>query len=153
MLGQISKTISFDKASIERTILKKSGKTFESIMLKESFPSRDIGKPDLPVFYYRFYIPNEQAVTEIKFKSIKQDEIQLTTDLIPVQHSVITSFSGNDTVFDIPDAKVYNTDSYYPDKQAVVLSTDFIDGNLQIVTIAVYPMQYQAIQKKTKIEF
>lgn len=148
--GQISKTISLDKAGIERTILKKSGRVYEGVSLKESFHSHDVGKPDLPVFYYRFYIPNEEIVTEIKFKSNKQDDLQLTTDLIPVQHPVITNFSQTDTVFDLPDSKVYNTDSYFPDQQADVSSINFIDGNLQIVTIAVYPMQYQPKQKKLR---
>lgn len=149
--GQISKTISFDKAGIERRNLKKGGKAYESVMFKESFRSRDVGKPDLPVFYYRFYIPKGQVVTDIKFKSIKQDDIQLTSDLAPVQHPVITNFGSSDTVFDVPDTKVYNTDSFYPDKQADVLSTDFIDGNLQIVTVEVYPMQYQPRQKKLRL--
>lgn len=149
--GQISKTVSFDKADIKCATLKKGGKAYESVTFKESYPSRDVGKPDLPVFYYRFYIPKGQAVTEIEFKSINQEDIQLITDLAPVQHPMSTNFAGPDTVFDVPDAKVYNTDSFYPDKQANVLSTDFIDGNLQIVTVEVYPMQYQPKQKKLRL--
>jgi hypothetical protein len=149
--GQISKVIFFDKAAIESKTLKKMGKDYEQLDMKMAFRSDDVGKPDLPVYYKTFYVPKGQVVTAVNFTHKKQQEMQLTYDLIPTQHRVPSKFSGIDTLFDEPDAKVYALDAFYPEKQAEIYNTDFFDGDLQIVTVEVYPIQYHPRQKKLKL--
>ncbi len=138
--GQISKTCSFRVADIERKTQKKWGTVYEQVKLKKTFQSRDVGKPSLPVYYYKFYVPKGKAVTGVTFKSTGSYEMQLDADLIPAQHSVLISQIGSDTAFDKPDEQVYGTDAFYPEMQANVVRSDFLDLDLEIVTVAVYPV-------------
>lgn len=97
--GQISKSLSFDATGFERQNQKKGGRNYEKIKCKEANHSRIVGKPDLPVYYKTFYVPKGQVVTAVNFKSRKQQEVQLTDDLIPSQHRVPIRFAGVDTLF------------------------------------------------------
>lgn len=90
--GQISKSILFGTVDIERKTLSKMGSNYEQVDMKMAFRSQDIGKPDLPVYYYRFYVPKGQTVTGAVFKSNGISELQLSTDLIPAQHPKSISF-------------------------------------------------------------
>ncbi|MGE5395820.1 MAG: hypothetical protein ACM3P1_13840 [Candidatus Saccharibacteria bacterium] len=58
--GQIRKIVAFDKAGFDRKTINKSGKDYESIMFKESFHSREEGKPDLPFFIIGFIFPRDR---------------------------------------------------------------------------------------------
>jgi hypothetical protein len=58
--GQISKNLSYSDTSIERKVLKKQGVSYEQVTMKRASHSREIGKPDLPLFYYKFYVPKKQ---------------------------------------------------------------------------------------------
>jgi hypothetical protein len=149
--GQISKTIAFDTTGINRKTFKKMGSVYEQVLMKKAFQSRDVGKPSLPVYYYKFYVPKGQSVINAIFKSKDNIEFKLSSDLIPAQHHVRISQTEVDTSFDVPDANIYNKDNLYPELQAVLLRSDFIDGNMEVVTIAVYPMQYNPKQKKIKL--
>ena len=149
--GQISKTKFFDMAAIERKTLKKMDRVYEQVDMKMASKSRDVGKPGLPVFYYKFYVPEGQTVTGATFKSKGNKEFQLNFDLLPAQHPVAISQIGIDTTFDAPDPVIYGKDALYPETQATVLRSDFVDGNMEIVTVAFYPMQYNPKQKKIKM--
>ena len=140
--GQISKSLSSMTDSIEHKTHQKWGKDYEQVNMKQTFHSREIGKPSLPVKYYKFYVPKGKTVIDVTYTGSKQSELQLNSDLIPAQHPVLISMSGIDTTFDAPDIKVYGKDTLYPANQATILRSDFIDGDMEIVTIAFYPMQY-----------
>jgi hypothetical protein len=146
--GQIIKNFSFDATKVERKITNRNGKNFEIVQLKNVLHASDVGKPDLPACFYTFYIPKGKTVTSVTFKTLKLEEIQITHDLFPVQHPVPINYAEKDTSFDVPDSKVYNSDINFPEKQAIVYHTDYFDGDLQLVTVEVYPMQYQPKQKK-----
>jgi hypothetical protein len=149
--GQISKVISFGAAGVERKTFIKMGSDYEQVYMKMAFRSRNVGKPDLPVYYYKFYVSKDQAVTDVNFKSTGTNELQLTSDLMPVQHPKAISKIGIDTTFDAPDPIIYGMDAFYPIMQAKVLRSDFVDGDMQIVTVAFYPMQYNPKQRKIKL--
>ena len=150
-LGQAVKHLSYSFTDMERTTQKKHGNNFEKVKLKMAFQSQNVGKPDLPVYYYKFYVPKGKTVSEITFKSLKQEVLQLNTDLFPVQHPVRVSQVAIDTVFDVPDKSVYDKDTFYPESQVSVLRSDFVDGDLEIITVAVSPMQYNPKQQKLKL--
>jgi len=139
---KIGKTISFSTDVIECNQYIKHETSFEKVSMKESFHSLDIGKPDLPVYYYKFYIPKGLSVTGATFKSTGEYQLQLVSDLAPVQHPVKLSVDDQDTTFDEPDPAVYKMDAFYPEDRVQVVHSDLLDGDLEIATIAFYPMQY-----------
>jgi hypothetical protein len=146
-IGQ-NKTLSFDLKNIERKEIKIKGNVYEKIVMKKAFHSYDAGKPDLPVFYYKFYVPKGKKATNVTFIRNGESEFLLNSDLVPAQIAKVISYTGNDTLFDKPDPTIYGKNSFYPENQAKVMRSDFIDGDMEVITVAVYPMQYNPKQKK-----
>jgi len=142
-----SSNLSFGITGIERVTLTDGVSNYEKVQLKGSFLSRDVGKPCLPVFYYKFYVPKGKVVTGVSYESSGISQLKLDYDLLPAQHSVLLSQAGKDISFDSPDPAVYRKNALYPQTQAAVFRSDFIDGDLEVVTIEFYPMQYNPVQK------
>jgi len=95
--SQIRTTVSFDKAVIERTTLKKGEKDYEQVDMKMAFRSSNVGKPDLPVFYYKFFVPKEKVVTGVTYESSGISQLKLDYDLLSCTTSGIafTSWYGH----------------------------------------------------------
>jgi hypothetical protein len=90
---------------------------------------------------------NEMAI-DVTLKSNKQDVILLANDLIPSQSPIPAGFDDQDTTFNLPNKLVYKSDNIYPTIQARICHTDYLDGDLKLVTVEVYPMQYYPKSKK-----
>jgi hypothetical protein len=146
-----SSYLSFSITDIERVMLTEGMTNYEKIQLKGSFQSDDVGKPCLPVFYYKFYVPKGKMVTGVSYESSGISQLKLDYDLLPVQHPVLLSQTSKDISFDSPDPVVYRKDALYPRTQAAVYRSDFIDGDLEVVTVVFYPMQYNPVQKKVQM--
>ncbi len=149
--GQISKSLSYSMDSIRRTTVYKRGAGYEQVQMSGAFRSYDAGEPDLPVFYYKFYVPKGKKVTGATFTGTGQSEVQLNADLLPAQHPVRISRIGIDTAFDVPDPTVYGKDANFPENQAKVLRSDFVDYDMEIVTVALFPMQYNPKHQKISL--
>ena len=76
MLGQ-NKTISISLNDIERKDIITKGVTYEKIVMKNASTNFDIGKPDLPVIYYKFYVPKGEKVSNANFNSSQKSEFIL----------------------------------------------------------------------------
>lgn len=127
-----SKKITFNTTDIEWTDVKMQSCSYEKISFRKAFHSGEVGKPDLPVFYYRFYIPKGKETSKVAFCSTSKTELQLHADLFPSQHPVKVSEIADDTIFDAPDTAVYGKDALYPKEQAFVMHSDFVDGTLKL---------------------
>ncbi len=149
--GQVSKNLAFDTAGLQYKTIKKGGAGYVQVTMKGTYFSRDVGKPCLPVQYYTYYVPKDSVITGVVFEGTGQEEIKLISDVLPAQHPMRTLENMPDTAFDIPDGTIYGKDAYYPANQAIVCHTDIFDGNLQMVSIEVYPMRYNPKQKKLSL--
>ena len=146
--GQIMKHVEFKITDMVKGSVLKKGTIYDYVSLKNTQPQNTLGNPDLPVLRYRFYIPVNQKAVSVIFNSVKQDVIQLTNDLIPVQKPLLTSWNAQDTTFIMPNKLVYKNSNAYPAIQARITNTDYLDGDLELVTIEVCPMQYYPTTKK-----
>ncbi|HEY3370415.1 MAG TPA: C25 family cysteine peptidase [Prolixibacteraceae bacterium] len=151
LVSSQSSNLSFSITGIERVTLTEGVSNYEKVQLKGSFLSHDVGKPCLPVFYYKFYVPKGKVVTGVTYQSTEISQLQLIYDLLPAQHPVLLSQTGKDISFDSPDPAVYGKNALYPQPQATVFRSDFIDGDLEVVTVEFYPMQYNPVQKKVQM--
>lgn len=145
--GQIKKNIDLKTYDIEFNTITRNGIQYDYVQLKNARRQQTIGTPDLPVFYYTFYIPVNQKAVSVVFKSNRKEIIQLTNDLIPTQKPFLTSWNGSDTTFILPNKLVYGSNDAYPKVQARITETNYLDGDLELVTIEVFPMQYNPISK------
>ena len=146
-----NKKLVFDQPKIEHQNIKLQSKSYEKLVFDNAFYNNEVGKPDLPVFYYKFYVPKGKTVTDVTFTGIDTKELQLQADLIPAQQPTTTSQIRSDTIFDAPNPEIYEKNALYPDKQASIFRSDFVDGDLEVVTIAVYPVQYNPVQNKIRM--
>lgn len=119
-----------------------SGEKYCLLKYEEANYIHDVGKPKLPVKYYRFIIPFDQDVDEFEFTQKDTSIIMLTEKVYPVQEDTPTMLYQNKKLFDKPMAEVYDKENPYPGKIAEVINHGYFDANNHIVTIAVYPFQY-----------
>ena len=150
-ISQISKHLTYTVDDLDRTTQSNQGHNFEKVKMKMAFQSDNVGNPELPVYYYKFYVPKGKTVTGVVFKGESTKELQLNSDLVPAQHPIPISQMGIDTTFDAPDPIIYGKDAFYPEAQAIVLNSDFVDGDMEVVTVAFYPIQYNPKQRKIKM--
>jgi hypothetical protein len=146
--GQITKSVEFKTTDLIQTTITRNGVSYDCIRLKNARMHTYFGNPDLPILYYKFYIPVNQKAVGVFFNSKKKDVIQLKHDLIPVQKPILTSWNEQDTTFILPNKLVYENNNVYPEFQARIIDTDYLNGDLEIVTVEVAPMQYFPYSKK-----
>ena len=141
-------TSSVQLSGVQYLQTKINNKDFTRLLLSGSDYSDKIGEPDLPIFYKTFYIPKNLKVADVTFISYKKEEVQLSFDLMPVQPPKPTSLYQHDMSFAIPDKIIYDRNEYYPLTQAQVHHSDYFDGDIQLVTVKVCPIQYNPQLKK-----
>jgi len=146
--GQILKNVEFKAEDYKISSIAHNVKLYNYVSLKDAGHQPILGDPDLPVFYYTFYVPINEKAVSVTLKSKKQEIILLHDDLMPSQRPIPTSLKDQDTTFSIPNKLVYESDKAYPAMQARICKTDYLDGDLKLVTIEVYPMQYYPKSKK-----
>lgn len=126
----------------------RNGTLYDSIRLKDAGHQETIGDPDLPVCHYVFYVPMNEKAIGVTFKTNKQETILLDNDLLPLQRPIPISLEKKDTTFNIPNKTIYESDNMYPAVQARISHTDYLDGDLKLVTVEVYPMLYYPKSKQ-----
>ena len=146
--GQILKNVEFKADDYKLNSIAHNVTLYNYVSLKDAGHQPILGDPDLPVFYYTFYVPMNEKAVSVTLKSKKQEIILLHDDLMPSQRPIPTSLKDQDTTFSIPNKLVYESDNVYPTVQARICKTDYLDGDLKLVTIEVYPMQYYPKSKK-----
>jgi hypothetical protein len=106
----------------------------------------EIGKPDLPLKFVHLLIPNDSEVESLIIigKSYKVMDGEFLVS--PAQPDEKTD-GTIERVWVSPDSQIYNSDSLYPGKFAEIVESGFLAGN-QIVTLALYPLQYRPKSKK-----
>jgi len=146
--GQILKNVEFKTGDMVQSSISKDGILYDYVQLKGARHQQINGEPDLPVFYYTFYVPVNQKAVSVGFKSNKQEIIHLTNDLIPAQKPLLTSWNVSGTAFILPNKLAYGSNVAYPKVQARITETEYLDGDLELVTVEVFPMQYNIISKE-----
>lgn len=108
----------------------------------------NVAAPELPIKYVTFAVPT--LCHDITVTAITSGETitTLSLPLYPVQEPK----SVNDTTetYTLPDETIYNTDEFYPQNIASVVDEGYFDGNKHMVTVAVYPSQYNPVTGNLK---
>lgn len=146
--GQISKNVEFKAGDIVKSKFSENGVLYDCLQLKNGESDQIVGNPDLPVFYYTFYVPSHEDVIDVTLKSKQQEVILLTNDLLPVQLPIPTGFNLSDKSFFKQNKQIYESSNAYPSKQVQIHKTNYLDGDLKLVTVEVYPMLYYPKLKK-----
>ncbi len=150
--AQIKHTVLFSKSDLEMiTEVERDGNTYTKIAYNSMKSTKEIGKPCLPVKYIKLIIPAEQDVKNITIDRAGTSEIQVSYPITPAQLPVPLSIEDVVPEFVSPDPKTYYSDANYPTESVELVHSGYFDGNNHIVTLAVYPIQYNP--KSSKILF
>ncbi len=117
------------------------GVTYTTVNYDGMFNSGEPGMPSLPVDYIKLSVPYN--ATNFSVTATLQNSFigNINHLMYPCQPSRMM----NDTtpiVIIPPDASVYNSNSYYPSRNAWVVDEGFLAGENHIVTVAVMPVSY-----------
>jgi hypothetical protein len=106
----------------------------------------EIGKPDLPLKLVHLLIPNDSEVESLIIIGESYKIMDGEYLVSPAQPDEKTDGTV-EKIWVPPDSQIYDSDSLYPGKFAEIVESGFLAGN-QIVTLALYPLQYRPKSKK-----
>ena len=95
------------------------------------------GYPSLPIKYLKFILPQDSKVEDI---SINSTSYTFAND-ITVTSGLQKNMDGSESISK-PNNDIYHQNTPYPEHQAELKEHTNYDGNVRVVTIAFYPIQY-----------
>jgi hypothetical protein len=144
VLGQITHSVSFEHSDIVLTKeIAEDGNTYSKVSINNLGQTDEVSKPSLPIQCVRLIVPSEQNVETIVIKEIKQEKITVPYPIIPSQKPIPACIDCPKPDFAGPDPAVYESDKSYPSEIVKIIHDGYFDGSNHIVTVAIYPLQYQ----------
>jgi hypothetical protein len=119
---------------------------YDLIDLKDGEKIGEIGKPDLPLKLVHLLIPNDSEVESLIIITDSYEVVEGEYFIFPVQPDEKTD-GMVEKKWVPPDSEIYNSDLLYPGKLGEIVERGYLAGN-QIVTLALYPLQYRPKSKK-----
>ena len=152
VLAQVKHQNYFTRAELHITsITATDGNIYSSILYSNLQQTDEQSKPCLPVKYVKLIIPADQDVEKVLIKDTSKVAITVPFFVYPAQPPIPTSTSYEQLNFVPPDSAVYGSNQPYPSDIVKVVHKGYFDGCNHIVTLAVYPIQYQP--KSGKLSF
>lgn len=111
----------------------------------------ELGDPQLPVEYLRFAIPRGMKAEILGYKVLMRETKPLEKKILPAQHPIPTALNYQRKGFVEPNSAIYESESIFPGKIAEIVHEGLFDGNIPIITIAVYPVQYYPIKNEVEL--
>ena len=136
--AQISQNIQLNLSDLEITT---DAAGYSHLFIKDTYPTTDVGKPELPVLVQSFILPADAEVTGIRVTGLTRKKINGSYRVFPAQELVPVSAISETINFTPPDRAAYNTTTPFPGKQVEIVSDGFEKG-YHIVTVTVYPVEY-----------
>jgi len=115
--------------------------SFDHVGLKSGITTQAIGNPDLPIKVIHLLLPQHSEATGVSV--LDEHHILLSGEyyIAPCQLDEKTDGSYPKELI-VPNPLVYDSDSSYPGKLVEILDEGYQGGN-HLVTLALYPLQYQ----------
>lgn len=152
LLGQISHQNYFSRSDLNiTTITAEDRNMYTKVSYADLQQMDELGKPCIPVKYIKLIIPSDQDMEKILIKDTSKVAIIVPYFVYPAQPPIPTSASFEQLNFVPPDSSIYESDQPYPSDIVKVVHNGYFDGCNHILTLAVYPIQYQP--KSGKLSF
>ncbi len=150
--SQLKHSVSFDKSDLEiNTEVERDGNTYNKVIFSSMRETEEVGKPSLPVKYIKLIIPTDKDVQKIIIDKTNVSEIPVSYPILPAQSPVPLSIEDIIPEFVSPDSKTYSSYANFPSECVKLVHSGYFDGTNHIVTLAIYPVQYNP--KSSKLVF
>lgn len=148
--GTITESLAFPAEEMTLTTDTIDGVIYCNVSYYDTFNNGLTAHPSLPVKYYTFSIPYN--ATNVKVSADVLDTNLITTPAViypmqepqPADETEIVTFT-------LPDSSIYASYAYYPSQIAEVADEGYILGDNHVVTIAVFPLQYNPVAGIIKV--
>jgi hypothetical protein len=120
---------------------------YDTVHLYEGGLTTEIGKPMLPVKNIQIALPEDMKITSVHINELKQQTIDGSFLLYPMQPSLRSSQTENENQFVQPDTKTYQSNQIYPTQYIEITGQNDLAGQ-SIAEITIYPLHYVPAQKK-----
>ena len=134
--AQVSDQLMIDKLEIS----KEKKNEFDNLKWKSDYQTKEVGKPEIPVYRVSYVLPVDAVVTGVTFKKKGKQKLDGSYYLYPAQEPIPTD-NSKDVKFSAPDSKIYESNTPYPNKLYDIESDRFLQG-YHIVTLLIYPFEY-----------
>ncbi len=138
--AQVQHSLSFDMSDLSFTNDTIGVTPYCKISCQGLYGGGEAGAPELPIKYITFSVPTLCHDITVSAVTSGMATTTLSFPVFPVQEPK----SVNDTTdtYTLPDETIYNSNAFYPQNIASVVDEGYFDGNKHMVTVAVYPFQY-----------
>ena len=133
-----SLTFSADSLRIEQVTI--DTETYSQVTYAGLSSSGTAGQPTLPQMRIAFSVPYDAKNIEVKTSLSHSAEITLSSPVLPGEKD----YRMNDSIRPplAKDISVYGCNSYFPEKNAAIVSEGMYMGENKVVTVAVCPVKY-----------
>jgi len=133
--------ITYQASFSERDLIFDREDDFDVVSLKGGIRSQDVGCPDLPLKLIHLILPNDSEVADVSITNAPHILLDGDFLIFPGQPDEKTDYAY-EKEWVKPDTQVYNSDSLYPPQLVEIVEEGYLAGN-HLVTLALYPLQYQ----------
>ena len=119
-----------------------SGDTYTKLSWANTLSTGEVGQPELLVRYIRFLVPDSASDFSVEISnSIIARNVRLDYPVYPVQEPESIN-EYNPDVFTAPDVDAYLSSEFM--KSAEIMEDSWLEGRYHVVTVALYPVKYNA---------
>ena len=148
--GQIHESFAFPADDMTLTTDTIDGIVYCNVSYYDSYCNGETGHPSLPVKYYTFSVPYNATNISVSTDVLDTNIILAPAKVFPMQEP--QPADGSATIdFTLPNNEIYNTNAFYPSQLAKIVDDGYFKGDNHVVTIAVYPIQYNPISNNLKV--
>lgn len=148
--GQITESFAFPADEMTLTTDTINGVEYCNVSYYDTYNNGDPAEPSLPVKYYTFSIPWNATNISVSADILDYNLIQSPATVFPTQEDQPTDGS-NSIDFTLPNSSIYNTNAYFPSNITKIAGEGYYQGDNHIVTVAIYPIQYNPILSTLKV--
>lgn len=140
VFSQISHAMHFSSSDLSiESIVAADNNTYSEIRVADFNYKSEPGMPALPVKQIKLVIPEGTTVDNISIANSSSENYQLNHLVYPNQFPE-TGYLGDE--FAPPDATVYTSQNAWPAEKVKLISQDYFDGNINLITLEIRPFEY-----------
>ena len=126
------------------------GVVYCNVSYFDTYNNGETAQPSLPVKYYTFSIPYNAANVAVSAEILDINLISAPATVFPMQEAQPTDGSAYPG-FTMPDSAIYNSNAFFPAQISRIVSEGYYMGDNHVVTVAVYPIQYNPVSSTLKV--
>ncbi len=144
----MSKSVSFENSgvSVSGAAKAEDGNNYVEIAYKDCKHLIEAGKPELPVIYKQYIMSADEKPVGITISNKNTTILPISYPLLPSNGKISTNGDKEYNHFVGPDPIIYSSKELYPFSPVEIVDDGYMAGN-HIVKIAIYPIQYDVINK------